>query len=126
MGLERIALLMEQLQEKELPVEQMDIFIAALGQEPLTTCAKLTHALRLQGIKAAIDYSGRSLKAQLKQASRVNARYTLIVGDDELAKQQAILRNMASQEQNPFDLSGSSAQQSERLRSLLKETTDPA
>ena len=125
MGLERIALLMEQQQETELPVEQMDIFIAALGQAPLKACTQLTHALRLQGIKAAIDYSGRSLKAQLKQASRVNARYTLIIGEDELAQQEAILRDMASQEQNPFDLSGSSAQQSQRLYSLLRDTIDP-
>lgn len=119
MGLERIALLMEQQAEDRLPLESMDIFVAALGQDTLTTCSQLTHALRRQGFKAAIDYSGRSLKAQLKQAGRVNARFTLIIGDDELAKQQGILRNMATQEQLPFDLSGTSAQQSQRLMTIL-------
>jgi len=119
MGLERIALLMEQQQESQLPVETMDIFVAALGSGPLPTCSKLIHSLRQQGIRAAIDYSGRSLKAQLKQASRVNARFTLIVGEEELANQQGILRNMATQEQQPFDLSGTCRQQSERLRAVL-------
>ncbi len=58
-----------------------------------------------------MDYSSRSLKAQLKQANRQNARFTLIVGTDELARQQGTLRNMASQEQRPVDLSGSAAEQ---------------
>ena len=119
MGLERIALLMEQQQEEQLPVESMDVFVASLGSAPLPTCSKLTHALRQQGVKAAIDYSGRSLKAQLKQASRVNARFTLIIGEEELANQQGILRNMATQEQQPFDLNGTCRQQSERLRAVL-------
>ena len=119
MGLERIALLMEQQDESQAPVESMDVFVAALGKPSLTACGQLTHALRRQGIKAAIDYSGRSLKAQLKQASRVNARFTLIIGEEELAAQQGILRNMATQEQKPFDLSGTNSQQVERLLAAL-------
>ncbi|MDD2464643.1 MAG: histidine--tRNA ligase [Desulfobulbus sp.] len=119
MGLERIALLMEQQPESQAPVEAMDIFVAALGKDSLTACSQLTHALRAQGIKAAIDYSGRSLKAQLKQASRVNARFVLIIGDEEREKQQAILRNMTTQEQLPFDLSGTNSQQIDRLFAAL-------
>ena len=61
----------------------------------------------------------RSLKAQLKQAGRVNARYTLIIGEDELAHQQGILRNMATQEQQPCDLSGTCKQQGMRLCEIL-------
>jgi histidyl-tRNA synthetase len=119
MGLERIALLMEQQADLQLPVESMDIFIAALGGNSLNTCSQLTHELRRQGAKAAIDYSGRSLKAQLKQANRVQARFTLIIGDDELNHQQGVLRNMSTQEQQPFDLSGSCSQQAERLLEVL-------
>ncbi|MGD9948676.1 MAG: histidine--tRNA ligase [Desulfobulbus sp.] len=119
MGLERIALLLEQQTASLLPVESMDVFVATLGKDSLTACSQLTQALRRQGIKAAIDYSGRSLKAQLKQASRINARFTLIIGDEELSKQQGILRNMSTQEQQPFDLSGTSTQQSERLLAAL-------
>ena len=67
-----------------------------------------------------MDYSSRSLKAQLKQANRQNARFTLIVGTDELARQQGTLRNMASQEQRPVDLSGSAAEQCQRLLRVLR------
>ena len=115
MGLERIALLMEQQNAHGLPTGAMDIFLAALGGNTLTPCSQLAHILRKQGAKVAIDYSGRSLKAQLKQANRVNARYTLIVGEDEWARGEGILRNMKNQEQQPIALSGSLEEQAARL-----------
>lgn len=120
MGVERMALLMEQQDKTQWPSEPMDLFVAALGTESLPLCTRLTHELRLQGIKTAIDYSGRSLKAQLKQASRVQARFTLIIGDDEMERQQGILRNMASQEQCPLDLNGAHHQLAERLLEALR------
>lgn len=122
MGMERIALLMEQDTESHLPAATMDIFLAALGSETLAPCSLLAHLLRQQGIRAAIDYSGRSLKAQLKQAGRVNARFTLIIGVDEWARQEGILRNMSTQQQQPFALSGTPEEQSLRLKQLLQTT----
>ena len=122
MGMERIALLMEQDTESHLPDATMDIFLASLGSETLAPCSLLAHLLRQQGIRAAIDYSGRSLKAQLKQAGRVNARFTLIVGVDEWARQEGILRNMTNQGQQPFSLTGTPEEQSLRLKQLLQTT----
>lgn len=123
MGLERIALLMEQQTHTQLPEATMDVFLAALGSDTLVPCSLLAHLLRQQGIKAAIDYSGRSLKAQLKQAGRVKARFTLIIGDDEWTRQQGILRNMSTQEQQPVALSGTPEQQCRRLMQLLNNAT---
>lgn len=122
MGMERVALLMEQQTQVALPTASMDLFVAALGDAPLTACTRLAQALRINGIKTAIDYSGRSLKAQLKQAGRVNARFTLIIGEDELSKQQGILRNMATQEQTTVDLQGTVMQQCEGLLPLLRQS----
>ena len=119
MGLERIALLMEQQDANKLPASTMDVFLVALGGNTLAPCSQLAHALRKQGAKVAIDYSSRSLKAQLKQASRVNARYALIVGEDEWARGEGILRNMKTQEQQPFALTGSSDEQGLRLIEAL-------
>jgi histidyl-tRNA synthetase len=119
MGLERIALLMEQQDANRLPASTMDVFLVALGGNTLAPFSQLAHALRKQGAKVAIDYSSRSLKAQLKQASRVNARYSLIVGEDEWARGEGILRNMKTQEQQPFALTGSSDEQGLRLIEAL-------
>lgn len=120
MGMERIALLLEQQGDAGLPAVGADLFLAALGPETIAPCSLLAHLLRREGVRAAMDYSGRSLKAQLKQANRQNARFTLIVGTDELARRQGTLRNMASQEQRPVDLSGSAAEQCQRLLRVLR------
>ena len=122
MGLERIVLLMEQQASGQLAASSVDVFLAALSAGTLPSCSQLAHTLRKQGAKVAIDYSGRSLKAQLKQASRVNARFTLIVGDDEWARGEAILRNMRTQEQHPFALHGDPEEQSHRLLAALRTT----
>jgi len=125
MGLERLILLMEQQNSPGLPVKGMDIFVAALGATTIAFSGQLTHALRQQGAKAVIDYSGRSLKAQLKQASRMNARFTLIVGEDEWARGEAILRDMQTQEQQPVALSGSTEEQARRLLAMVWTATTP-
>lgn len=119
MGLERIVLLLEQQGDDKLPKATADLFIAALGPDLLAPCSRLTHLLRRSGIRAAIDYSGRSLKAQLKQANRVNARFALIVGADEWARQEGTLRNMTTQEQQPLSLAGPPEEQCRRLIELL-------
>jgi len=124
MGMERIALLLEQQTGTHQGDAGMDIFLAALGSNTLGPCSLLAHLLRKEGIRAAIDYSGRSLKAQLKQAGRVGARFALIVGDAEWAQQEGILRNMRTQEQQPFALTGTPEQQCRNLRQRLATTTD--
>jgi histidyl-tRNA synthetase len=53
-----------------------------------------------------LDFGGKSLKSQMKQANRLEARYVLIVGDDELKKGAAILRNMETKDQVSVPLNG--------------------
>ena len=50
--------------------------------------------LRDAGLSARMDYAGRSMKSQMKQADKANARYALILGEDELAKDVVTVRNM--------------------------------
>jgi len=114
MGMERLALLMEQ-QQSTPALPPADIFIAALGDDAMAFAAPLTHQLRQRGLQAAMDYSNRSLKAQMKQAGRINARYVLIVGDNELTQQQGVLRNMANKEQAPFAFDGDTSQMATTL-----------
>ena len=56
-------------------------------------------ALGAAGISTEMDYSDRSLKAQMKRANRLGAAHVLIVGNDELAKGSAPMRDMATKEQ---------------------------
>ena len=119
-GMERLVLLMEQNEAQTEAAGEADMYLAALGPEAIRHCALLAHSLRRAGVRVGIDYSNRGLKAQMKIAGRLGARYTLILGEEEWAKREAILRDMATQEQRGFALEGDAAAQAERLAGLLE------
>ncbi len=121
LGMERLALLMEQ-QDSLHEQPATDLFVAALGEAAAEYAIGLVHELRKAGLRAAMDHSGRSLKAQMKQAGRAGSRFTLIIGDRELEEQQAVLRNMHSQKQQDFPLTGT---QDEQVHDLLQLLASP-
>lgn len=81
------------------------VFLAPLGPEAQVKAFALAQDLRQQGIATDMDLMGKSLKAQMKTADRLHATYTVILGDDDLAKGTAVLRRMeaARQEDVPLD-----------------------
>lgn len=98
MGIERLVLLLKQ-QEQPNGGQEIDLFLAGLGEEGADYCFKLMDELRVQGLRVDMDLDGRSLKSQMKQADRAGAAYTLIVGSQELENSLAPLRNMQTGEQ---------------------------
>lgn len=80
--------------EKFLEKLNPDIFIILLGKELLNIGFQLAIFLRKKGLRCEVTYEERSLKAQLKNADKLSARYSLILGEEELKKRSAILRNM--------------------------------
>ena len=120
MGIERLALLLRQSgQEAALP--GIDLFVAALGEAAQETGYTLTNTLRTKGLKAAMDLEGRSLKSQMKQAGKSGARFALIIGDDELAKGEGVLRDMTTREQETIALKQDTA----ALAASLAERIQP-
>ncbi len=101
MGIERIVLLVQRGKERTRP---LDLFIAALGEEAQLKAFELAYQLHLNGIKAEIDYEGRSLKAQMRRADKLNSRYVLILGEEELKSGRAILRDMTKKDQEEIRL----------------------
>ena len=94
MGLERLLLILE-AKGIEIPKPAgCDVFIATLGERPKTFGLKLAKDLRAKGYSVLTDVMGRGLKAQLKYADRSDARYTVVIGDDELEKGVVTLRDM--------------------------------
>jgi len=81
------------------------IFFALLGDDAQRGMRPAIFALRRQGIRIEIDYSGGGLKKQMGLADKLGAPYTLIVGENELKTGQAILRNMADKSQTELPLS---------------------
>jgi len=90
MGVERVALLLAEREFGKRP----DLFIAALGEPAQETAFRLMCSLQQSGIAVEIDYEGKSLKSQMRRSDKFNSRFTLIVGEDELIKGTAVLKNM--------------------------------
>ena len=95
-GVERILL----VRDKKLETKQNRlVYIVTLGQAADKKGAYLLHNLRAKNILSDMDYTGRSLKAQMRQANNLGARFCIIIGEDELSKGLVSLRDMESGQQ---------------------------
>lgn len=104
LGIERLLLTLA-ASGRELPKEQgIDVFLAVLGDQARMLGQSLIHRLRRQGVLAEMDVMGRTVKNQFKYANRLGARYTVVIGDDEIQKGVVSLKNMATSEQKEVQL----------------------
>ena len=77
----------------------MEVFIAVMGERAKSFGLKLCREMRQKGIVAEMDTLARNIKGQFKYADRLNARYTLVIGDNELDKGVVSLKDMAASSQ---------------------------
>ncbi|WP_062355571.1 histidine--tRNA ligase [Bacillus kwashiorkori] len=99
--------LISALEAEAITIEQedtLDLFVIALGEVAEDFSVKLLYELRKQQIRADRDYMDRKIKAQLKAANRYNAKYVVIIGDDEMNNGKAMLKEMATGEQTEVNL----------------------
>jgi histidyl-tRNA synthetase len=90
MGVERVALL---LGEQEF-VSRPDLFIATLGTGERDFAFRLMHELLRAGVKVEIDYEAKSLKSQMRRADKLGARFSVVIGEDEIASGVATFKRM--------------------------------
>lgn len=101
-GMERLILLLQQ--DRETPGRIPPIFIALLGEKARQRGFLLAQEIRELGLEAEMDYEGRSLKSQMRRADKLGSRYVLILGEEEMEKNQAQLRDMAEKTQTLLPL----------------------
>ncbi|MDU4687053.1 MAG: His/Gly/Thr/Pro-type tRNA ligase C-terminal domain-containing protein, partial [Staphylococcus sp.] len=65
---------------------------------------KLLNDLRKHGVKADKDYLNRKIKGQMKQADRLNAKYTIVIGDQELDNNKIDVKEMSTGETKTIQL----------------------
>ena len=94
MGMERVILALESQNLLPASDETIDVFAVAPKPEAAALAFTTVEKLREAGICAAYDYQQRSMKAQMKAANRLNAKYVLIFGEDELTRNCVTLRDM--------------------------------
>lgn len=99
LSIERLLLALEK-QGIQLPTPSgIDCFVVVQTPEAKTKAFVLVDQLRQAGISAEQDYLDRKMKAQLKQADRLEARFTAIIGESELANGTVVVKEMATGEQ---------------------------
>lgn len=98
-GVERIMMLLE-----EYPGKQTDVYIAWLGENCLEKAMEITALLRENNVKVAVDYNAKGMKSHMKKADKLGAKYCIILGEDELVKEQVVLKHLESREQEEIKL----------------------
>lgn len=97
-GIERLAMLLD-----ETPPQVRPIAMVPLGNEAEARALAIAHDLRLRGLAVDTAFRG-NIKKRLQRANRINARVAVILGDDELAKGVASLRDLDSGDQREVAL----------------------
>lgn len=98
LGLERLIMVLENTDALKAQPERTDVYLAALGDRAAEYVPVLAASLRAEGVKTEFDLMGRGLKAQMKYADKCGARFTVVIGDNELDRGAAALKDMASGE----------------------------
>lgn len=100
-GIERLLLAREQLEVAPPPPPPVDFFIVSLGEPARRRNLVLARDLRQLGYRVLMDLEGRGMKAQMRTANKVGARFALIAGEDELSQGQIVCKDMQTGEQSP-------------------------
>lgn len=107
MGLERLMLIMEAKNAKFPTPPRCELYLASMGEQAARRCFAIATQLRDGGVSVECDTVGRSLKAQMKYADKIGARYVIVVGDNELESGLARLKDMESGESSEIALDDS-------------------
>ncbi len=102
-GLERLALM---LGEQSIEPPRPELFVATLGEKATRAGFAMLTRLQREGVLVEMEYTGKSLKAQLRRADKLKTRRVLILGEDELVRGVAQLRNMDESSQEEVSLKG--------------------
>ena len=103
-GIERLLLVLSRQGGRRVFPEALDLFVVALGDDAKNLTLRVLEQLRHRLVSCDTDFMGRSLKAQLRAANRLGARYTLIIGEDELKKGKLVLKDMKRSQQEEIGL----------------------
>ncbi|KGR88215.1 histidyl-tRNA synthetase [Ureibacillus massiliensis 4400831 = CIP 108448 = CCUG 49529] len=105
LSIERLLLALE-AEGIELDVEDsLDIYVVAMGEEAKKKSVELLSSFRAKGISAEMDYIDRKMKAQMKSADRLGAKYVIVIGETELEEASVNIKEMQSGNEEKVELS---------------------
>jgi histidyl-tRNA synthetase len=104
MGLERILYFLDKEGVELEEEEPVALYVGIIGKEAKAKAYRLVSDLRNEGIVVETDYMDRSVKAQMKYANKINAKYTVIIGENEINENSANIKCMDDGEQTKVEL----------------------
>lgn len=104
MGLERILYFLDKEGVELEPEKPVSLYVGILGKEAKAKAYSIVKNLRDSGVVVETDYMDRSVKAQMKYANKINAAYTVIIGENEINDGEASVKNMETGEQVKLSL----------------------
>ena len=96
MGIERLLLLLENQKTAIPPEQKCDLYIATMGNAAELKATEISSSLRFDGFEVQTDICSRGLKAQMKFADKIGAKFSMVLGDNELQNNKAVIKNMAT------------------------------
>lgn len=110
MGIERLLMLMDK-QGIEIPKPSTcDLYVAVMGESASLKSFEIIKAVRSCGLIAETDVVGRGLRAQMKYADKIGAKFSMVLGDNEIEQGKAVIKNMSSGEQTEIVLDDTCAE----------------
>ena len=103
LGLERLIMTLEKEGVNILEPIYNDLFVVSMGEDTNLYAFKIVNELRKLGLKCDFDHVKKSVKAQMKYANKINSRFTIVLGEDEINSKKAVLKRMSDGEK--FDIS---------------------
>lgn len=104
MGIERLMLLMQAQQCPFPEASTPDLFVTAIGDKATLKAVEICSDMRAEGFNAVMDLNQRSLRAQMKYADKLNAKFNIVIGDNEVQSNTAKLKNMQTGEESDISL----------------------
>lgn len=105
LGIERLLIRLEELGVEIPNNELLDLYVAPLGEDSYKYAYKLVHSLRLMGIKADTDHMSRGLKPQMKYANKINCKYLIVLGENEISNNLVKIKDMESGNETEIEIS---------------------
>lgn len=103
-GIERLVMVLDKLETNQIQNVHPALFIIGIGEGAQIWAFMKALELRKKGLKVEVDYLGRSIKSQMREANRQQADYVIVIGEEELKTKSAKIKNMKTGEEKPTSL----------------------
>ncbi len=103
LGVERMLIILEQMNIFDNMVDKVDCYIVAKGENVPVYASKIAGVLRSRGLSVVNELNRRSMKAQMREANRMNASYAIIIGENEMNENKVLIKNLGDSSQKEIE-----------------------